>query len=148
MLLDALGAEEAVCSGCDICDAEKKAETNKREFRTMAPYKKIRRLVQNRFFPEERDEEFALRFIVNHRNAYTKIEVEGMLLSLLNERSQKICGVSTWEHDTVSELVFQLEKSGRICIKAFPWKGKVGIPRGNKHVCASTVERLYELAHK
>ena len=132
VLLDALGAEQAVCSGCDICDAEKKIEAGKKMFRTMPPYKKIYHLARARFFPAERDEDFALRFIANHRNAYTKIELEGMLLPLLNERSQKICGLNTWEHDTVSELVFQLEKSGRICIKAFPWKGKVGIVRGEK----------------
>ena len=139
VLLDALGAEQAVCSGCDICDAQKKAEAKEKTFRTMPPYKKIYRLVRNRFFPAERDEDFALRFIANHRNAYTKIELEGMLLALLNERSQKICRLNTWEHDTVSELVFQLEKSGLICIKAFPWKGKVGIPRGNTHVCTTIV---------
>ncbi|QNL97341.1 RecQ family ATP-dependent DNA helicase [Treponema sp. Marseille-Q4132] len=132
VLLDALGAEQAVCSGCDICDAEKKIEAEKKTFRTMPPYKKICHLARARFFPAERDEDFALRFIVNHRNAYTKIELEGMLLPLLNERSQKICGLNTWEHDTVSELVFHLEKSGRICIKTFPWKGKVGIVRGEK----------------
>ncbi|MGI5106691.1 ATP-dependent DNA helicase RecQ [Treponema socranskii] len=132
VLLDALGAEKAVCSGCDICDAEKEAEAKERAFRAMPSYKKIRCLVQDRFFRAERDEDFALRFIADHRNAYTKIELEGMLLPLLNERSQKICGLNTWEHDTVSELVFQLEKSGRICIKTFPWKGKVGIPRGGK----------------
>jgi len=128
VLLDALGAEQAVCSGCDICDAKKEAEAKERAFRAMPPYKKIRFFARDRFFRVERDEDFALRFIAHHLNAYTKIELEGMLLPLLNERSQKICGLSTWEHDTVSELVFQLEKSGRICIKAFPCKGKVGIP--------------------
>ena len=128
VLLDALGAEQAVCSGYDICNAKKEAEAKERAFRAMPPYKKIRFFARDRFFRVERDEDFVLRFIAHHRNAYTKIELEGMLLPLLNERSQKICGLSTWEHDTVSELVFQLEKSGRICIKAFPWKGKVGIP--------------------
>ncbi|MBC6720831.1 RecQ family ATP-dependent DNA helicase [Treponema sp. Marseille-Q4130] len=132
VLLDALGAEEAVCSGCDICDAKEAAEAKKIAFRAMLPYKKIYCLVRNRFFPAACDEDFVLRFIANHRNAYTKIELEGLLLPLLNERSQKICGLNTWEHDTVSELVFQLKKSGRICIQAFPWKGKVGIPRSGK----------------
>ena len=134
VLLDALGAEQAVCSGCDCCDAKKRAEAAARE--VIPLYKKIARIVRNRFFQTERDiehdENFVLRFIKNHRNAYTKIELEGTLLDLLNERSRRVCGLAVWEHDTVSELVYQLEKSGRICIQAFPWKGKVGIPRADK----------------
>ena len=134
VLLDALGAEQAVCSGCDICDAKKRAEAAARE--AIPLYKKIARIARNRFFPTERDierdEDFALRFIKNHRNIYTKIELEGILLGLLNERSRRLCGLTVWEHDTVSELVYQLEKSGRICIQTFPWKGKVGIPRADK----------------
>ena len=134
VLLDALGAEQAVCSGCDCCDAKKRAEAAARE--VIPLYKKIARIVRNRFFQTERDiehdENFVLRFIKNHRNAYTKIELEGTLLDLLNERSRRVCGLAVWEHDTVPELVYQLEKSGRICIQAFPWKGKVGIPRADK----------------
>ncbi|HAH63410.1 MAG TPA: hypothetical protein DCL73_15095, partial [Treponema sp.] len=109
VLLDALGAEQAVCSGCDLCDARREIQ-QKKKCRTG----KI-----------ESSENFVLRFISRHKKRYSKIELEGVLLPMLNEKSRAVCGRSIWEHSGIADMLRQLEKAERIRICAWPWKNKV-----------------------
>lgn len=109
VLLDALGAEQAVCSGCDLCDA-----------RSETLQKKKRRTGKN-----ESIENFVLRFIGRHKKRYSKIELEGVLLPLLNEKSRAVCGRNIWEHSGIADMLHQFEAAGKIRICAWPWKNKV-----------------------
>lgn len=104
VLLDALGAEQAVCSGCDLCDA--------------------RRGVSR---PEKgrNSETIVLDFIRRHKKRYSKIELKNMLLPLLNRRSCAVCGRNLWDYQSTADMVFQLETAGKIKTCAWPWKDKV-----------------------
>jgi ATP-dependent DNA helicase RecQ len=109
VLLDALGAEQAVCSGCDLCDTRREIQQQKN-----------RRKEKNKNV-----EDLVLAFICSHKKRYSKIELEGVLLPLLNKKSRTVCGLNTWEHSSIAEMLYQLEKAGKIRICTWPWKNKV-----------------------
>ncbi|MBQ9494458.1 MAG: ATP-dependent DNA helicase RecQ [Treponema sp.] len=113
VLLNALDAEQAVCSGCDLCDARKKAARAQ-------PLRNIQTIS---------DEEAALMFITAHRKMYSRIELAGKLLPLLNERAQKRCGKHTWDHGAVDELLRQLTIAGKIRVMKFPWNHKITVAK-------------------
>lgn len=109
VLLDALGAEKAVCSGCDLCNARiikvKKTET---------------------------DWETAFSIVKKGKNAYSEEEVEELLFSKMNKKFQKLLGVRTWTHGDSVEVLKQLKDTGRIITDNFLWKGKLKVAAGEK----------------
>jgi ATP-dependent DNA helicase RecQ len=82
VLLDALGGEQAVCSGCDVCDgnAEKSAS----------------------------DADFARAFFKKNGRRYTPGEAKHMLRGIMNRRDQAWLGVRVWEDDDISAIVESL----------------------------------------
>jgi ATP-dependent DNA helicase RecQ len=111
VLLDALGAEQAVCSGCDLCDRRRK----------MLQKKKYRK--QN----SESTGDFVLHFISRHKKCYSIVELKNVLLPLLNKKSRVVCGRNIWENRSITDMLNQLEKAGKIKICAWPWKKKVTV---------------------
>jgi ATP-dependent DNA helicase RecQ len=110
VLLEALGAEQTVCSGCDLCDARRDI---------LSPNK-----LKSEFL-KENDEKIVTDFIRNHRKLYTKIELERMLLPILNKKSRTVCGFNIWQHSSIADILYQLERSGKIRTCPWPWKNKV-----------------------
>jgi ATP-dependent DNA helicase RecQ len=105
VLLDALGAEQAVCSGCDLCDARNGVQQKK----------------------HTSDSQTAYEFIRHHRKMYSAEELPAILLELYNREQRRVLGVNTWGHSDVAEVTGQLEAEGRIRVCRFPWKGKIDI---------------------
>ena len=102
ILLDALGAEKTVCSGCDVCNHMEKT-------------------------PYFDDGKVALDFIRHNKKLYKKIELEEQLMKILNAQAKKHGIKNTWEHSSCAELIENLEctKKIRTCKKL--WKGRVTI---------------------
>ena len=121
VLLDALGAEQAVCSGCDLCDA-RKAEAEARRFRHPNRHKSLS------------DWQQAYEIIRKARNYYSEDDIETELFERMNTRTRRVLGVNIWTHKDTVEVVKQLKDSGRIELDNFLWKGKLRIKRKNKKI--------------
>ena len=115
VLLDALGAEQAVCSGCDLCDARRK----------LAQEKKTPK-------PAPSDWQQAYSIIKKARNYYSEEDIESELFERMNERTRKALGINIWTHKDTVEIVKQLRNSGRVEIDNFLWKGRLRVKKGQK----------------
>ncbi|MBQ1832671.1 MAG: ATP-dependent DNA helicase RecQ [Treponema sp.] len=100
VLLDALGGEQAVCDGCDVCERGKEAP-----------------------FPE--DAAFVLDFVRRHRKLYGREDLMEAVSSLLNRRDSLYFGMCIWEHDDVAEILDRLEKERFVRKCLWPWYGKI-----------------------
>ncbi|MDY4902778.1 MAG: RecQ family ATP-dependent DNA helicase [Treponema sp.] len=100
VLLDALGGEQAVCDGCDVCRNGKSADYAS-------------------------DGTFALNFIRKHRKLFTKAELISHLMKKLNEKYLNEFSMNVWTAEDVKEIIMQLELDKKIYTCAFPWKGKI-----------------------
>ena len=107
VLLDALGAEQAVCSGCDICNGEK--------------------------YPAS-DWELAQKLIKRNPHFYSKDEIAEELSYKMNASFRKVLGLNIWEHNDSVSVVEQLVKSGRIRVDRFLWRNKLYVLRNRKVV--------------
>lgn len=114
ILLDALGAESAVCSGCDICD----------ERAAMARGEKVRR--------EKTDGERALDFIARHKKQFTARALAPILAGEMNKTSMNAMGLRLWTGRDAIDMTEQLRASGKIKICGGLWKGRVTIAARRK----------------
>lgn len=110
VLLDALGAEKAVCSGCDLCDAREKSEQGIR----------VEKMQGNDFT----DWQLAYRLVAKNPHFYTKDSLEQELTVRMNEVLRKTMGVNIWNHADSADLVRQLEAGGKIEAGKRLWKGR------------------------
>ncbi len=115
VLLDALGAEQAVCSGCDLCDA-RRAETESGKKQKIIPS----------------DWQQAYEIIRKARNYYSEDDIETELFERMNSRTRRILGLNIWTHKDTVEVVRQLKDSGRIELDNFLWKGRLRIKKDKK----------------
>lgn len=111
VLLDALGGEKAVCSGCDVCNEKKLLQEN--------PKLKIKKA--------KSDWEIAYSLIKRHKNFYTEEDLETVLFEKMNKASLSVFGTKVWAHSDVVEIVEQLKESHKIGKCGFMWKDKLKI---------------------
>lgn len=102
VLLDALGAEQAACSGCDICQGIKY---------------------------DLCDWELAFKMIKGNRNFYSKEELHEELYIRMNARSRKTLGMNTWEHKDSVETLDQLIKGGKVRVDKLLWRKKLYVKK-------------------
>lgn len=143
VLLDALGAEQAVCSGCDLCDSRVQAADGS------AKEKRIQKLLSFRPFtalghfygfslgylnnarmPASRipdDEELALSLLVLTDRYFTEETFEPVLIRLLNRLSLPAVGVNVWGHSSYVQIMESLKKRGAIQIMDWPWKNRISV---------------------
>ncbi len=106
LLLDELGAEKTVCSGCDICMRHAPA-------------------------PFARDAGLALSFIRSHRKLYDRMELSEQLMRLFNRQDAALYHAHIWEHSDIDCILSQLKAAGLIHSCRFPWQGKIA-PTGKR----------------
>lgn len=121
VLLDALGGEQAVCSGCDLCDSR----NVEKELNALPWYdrniKKISLKLQN----QPCDYKLAYKMVRKAKNYYTKEELEMELSERMNSSFLRKVGLRIWNHSDSSEVVNQLIQSNKIIEqKSFWWKGR------------------------
>ncbi len=108
VLLDALGGEQAICSGCDICEG---GEGNEK------------------FSPpgifDAADAKQVFKFIRKNQNFYGKNETLEFMKRRFNESDRKIFGKNIWTTGDVEIILEQLHKSGAVYNAPPLWKGKL-----------------------
>ena len=109
VLLDALGAEQAVCSGCDLCDSRKQ-----------------------KFDAQLSDWQLAFKIIKKGRNYYSQQDIETELFKTFNLRFRKILKKNIWTHKDIVSVVNQLQDSGQVENAGFLWKGKLRVKKAVK----------------
>ena len=106
ILLDALGGEQAVCSGCDNC------------FGTSIHY--------------AQDEKIALKFIKRFNKNFSIEEMEQKLQDVFNKNVQNK-QLRYWEIYDVRQIMKSLFEQEKIKVCKFPWKDKVKIVSKRKN---------------
>ena len=100
VLLDALGAEQAACSGCDICKRGAPA-------------------------PEAVDGKLAMELISRHKKQWTMDELNLQTEKYLNQRISRKYEMNFYEHKDTTEIISQLKKRNLIKVCGFPFKGLI-----------------------
>ena len=128
VLLDALGGEQALCSGCDLCnDRRKRQEAD--NMKKIEKFHYIKKLDKARLVS---DWEVAYEVVRKNKNSYSKEELEEEIFGKLNARYRKAMGVNIWTHKDTVDIVQQLEDSGKIAECSILWKGKLKAKNGAK----------------
>ncbi|MBR3549083.1 MAG: ATP-dependent DNA helicase RecQ, partial [Treponema sp.] len=133
VLLDALGAEEAVCSGCDVCERGGKA-------------------------PFAYDLDLALNFFSLNRKMYSYTQAAALLESDFNSRDLNSFGLRIWEQEDIRSILYELEERNFIRKCLWPWKDRItcgkdmyagieGIYRSKKWQLLKKKERSLTEAH-
>lgn len=154
ILLDSLGAEEAVCSGCDICDAAS-AVKNKRNVLFLKQkdflyksrwlrsicnlYRESKIPVVPKVMPAGNlisDTEIAYNIISLADKYFTPETLEPVLLSILNNFTLPLIGLCVWEHSSYSFILEALKSERRIKILGWPWENRITIEVGRKTLLA------------
>lgn len=109
VLLDALGGEQAVCDGCDVCERGMTAD-----------------------FPE--DAALVLKFLRHHRKLYDWDELVSQITDYLNKKDVIMFGMCVWDSGDVEEILQFLKKEKYIRKCLWPWYGKIdcGIKNSGK----------------
>ncbi|MCQ2611015.1 MAG: RecQ family ATP-dependent DNA helicase [Treponema sp.] len=102
VLLDALGGEQAVCSGCDICEGS------------------IKRSPQ-----EAEDSLLALKYIRQHTKLFDKTENAIKIKEKLNKRDLKYYGINIWDVNDVLGIIGSLMTDGLIKTMRWFWPEKI-----------------------
>lgn len=129
VLLDALGGEQAVCSGCDVCNSKAKSLA---DLERLEGYSGIKKFIYKQELNYKAhtnyknvDWKYALHLVQKNKNFYTEEELESVLFEKMNQRSVKVFGKRVWAHSDVAEIVSQLKDSGKITDSGILWKGKL-----------------------
>lgn len=100
VLLDALGAEQAVCSGCDVCERGGKA-------------------------PFAYDLNLALNFITKNRKMYGYSQTQALLQSEFNKKDLALFGLRIWDQEDILTILSELKSRKLIKKCRWPWKGRL-----------------------
>lgn len=137
VLLNALGSEEnAVCSGCDICDSKKRSEIlssdkiffRNRKLARFIPEK--RRFSDGLLMPGEKlpsSKEILFALIKTHEKYFTEETLEESFLEKMNRISRREIALNIWTHDSFIEAKNALFHERRICVSRYFWKGRFSV---------------------
>lgn len=107
ILLDALNAEQAACSGCDICE-----KTHKN-------------------FAQ--DETLVLDFFKKQAKRYDLESATDVLVKTCNEDAARLYKMRIWESSDIKEIIQSLVLQKKIQYLHSPWKGKIKIINEKKY---------------
>ena len=131
VLLDALGAEKAVCDGCDVCD-RKKLLSKKKNTDFLSLFNELKSVYKAQkgedFIPGDgaiEDERLVLSLIRFGNKYYTEQTLEKAALKLLNDLSRNITGVNIWWNEAFKAIFEGLLSKHKIKICSWPWKDKI-----------------------
>ncbi len=156
VLLDALGAEQAVCSGCDVCrskEIDEEMKTNSSEGKKLGAFLKWLPVkikiagkvsdffyISNKHLSERKmpawnipdDEEIAFRLIELSEKYFTKESFEKYFIKYMNKLSIPFAGVNIWNHESFNMVLESLLLKKKIEICKWPWKGRLKIRNQNR----------------
>ncbi len=110
VLLDALGGEQAVCSGCDVCNSLRKGQRLER-------------------IDEAYDAVTAIKFIKRHQKEFSMGALLPLIKNKFNQKDVKFFGYNVWTENDVKEVVKQLEDENKISKGKGLWKDKIYVTK-------------------
>ena len=119
ILLDALGGEEAVCDGCDLCDSRKRENALQGIFapRGIAPH------IPGDELPSLAD--YILHLVKRKNKYYTLQMLEEKALYEINTYSRTFTGVNIWWYEDFEECIKHLLSEKKIKIEGLLWKNRI-----------------------
>ena len=133
VLLDALGAEQAVCSGCDLCDSKVLAAV-KPAYRSLIPRTRCFTAIKSLSaafrcsafseMPASRlpdAEKIALSFISLGNRYFTEETLEPVLVEFLNGISRSLTGLNLWGHSSYVQIIQELTAKKLVFKNKWPW---------------------------
>lgn len=122
VMLDALGGEQAVCSGCDLCNERQKLKEIKN---LPVKLQKKQMKIHKKQLPVP-DWQIALQLVKKYPNYYTREALEEDLFKYFSKNSIKENGKNMWTHTDISEIVTQLIDSQKIKVRGrIRWKNRL-----------------------
>ena len=113
VLLDALGGEKAICSGCDICDSQAAARQRKtapQEWKAPSVF-------------DAQDARLVHKLIRKNQNYCSREKIVKLAMEKLNAIDKKIFGLNVWDSSDIDLILEQLEKSGSVYNAGLLWEG-------------------------
>jgi ATP-dependent DNA helicase RecQ len=111
ILLDALGGEQAPCSGCDVCDAASK------------PREVCSSKLRDLFTAEDGAQ--VLRFFRQNGMRYTIFEAANRLMAEANFRDAPGLGMRIWERQDYSSIIDTMLAEKKLIQGKWLWKDRV-----------------------
>ncbi|MBQ0050634.1 MAG: ATP-dependent DNA helicase RecQ [Treponema sp.] len=127
LMLDYLGGEETVCSGCDICDARQSG-------------KKLNY--------EAEDAQFAFKFIKRNRRLYTREEAVQEVTQRLNSKYLDFYNIDVWETKDTAEIFTQLLSEKKLKICGSLWENRLDIVKTGRNGLKIIPRRLRHHLHR
>ena len=124
VLLDALGAEQAACSGCDICNAKMNISQSKKTSTVFIPPD----------YRSAQDRNLVLRTLRYYSRSWNNNEAISYLQKKLNYYTLKSNKAFTWQASDVQEILEQLFDEEKIYICRWPFKNKIAVPQRKRLV--------------
>lgn len=121
VLLDALGAEKAVCSGCDLCNSREEL----RKINGLKGLNKIRAKIRVKKAEPMSDYTLAYKLIKKHKNLYSLEEASEILSEKMNGIFRRKFGTCFWENSDSKEVFTELKKAGYLEEGSLLWKSKL-----------------------
>ncbi len=128
-MMNYLSGEQVVCSGCDICDAQKEGKT-----------------------PDytAKDGKFAFDFIKKHRRLFTKDDCVNILTKKLNEADRAFFKENVWEVRDVQEILSQLMSAKKVRKLGGFWQGHIDVFNKKSYLSVLVEKKIinYRFIHR
>lgn len=115
VLLDALGAEQAACEGCDICKAKQNIK-DKANILFIPP--KV---------TDAHDRNFVLHLLNKFSRSWDRMQALEFIQNKMNKHFFSIFNMNVWETSDIANILEQLEQEKKIRTCGWPWKNKITI---------------------
>lgn len=106
ILLDALGGEKTLCSGCDVCNSKKEG-------------KKLLSL------KDALDRKKMLNKVQFYKKYFTRDSLLPYIKNKFNQEDLKLFGENIWTEKDVEDIFIQLKDEGSVKFCSWPWKDKI-----------------------
>ncbi len=119
VLLDALGGEKAICSGCDICDSQAAARqrgTAPQDWKAPSVF-------------DAADARLVHKLVRKNQNYCSREKIVKLAMEKLNAIDRKIFGLNVWDSSDIDLILEQLEKSGSVYNAGFLWENAMAALR-------------------
>lgn len=121
VLLDALGGEQAYCSGCDVCEKrEKKIEADK-----LKGFKKHLYFIREKKDCYVSDLDMTYSLVRRYKNYFSEEELQEEVSERMKNKFVKNIGKNVWTNSDSVDIVRQLKQGGKIAECNILWKGKL-----------------------
>lgn len=128
-MMNYLSGEQVVCSGCDVCDAQKEGKT--------LDY-------------TAKDGNFVFDFIKKHRRLFTKDDCVNILTKKLNEADRAFFKENVWEARDVQEILSQLMSAKKVRKLGGFWQGHIDIFNKKSYLSVLAEKKIinYRFIHR